>query len=95
LKKESCGQMKTFKCDNGKMVLLDNSSGDFIYKNDLLLFLERERRFVESQIDDQKKRIENQEKQENKTTDSWNKDYLEMLKDRLSIYNQILTVVNK
>ena len=87
--------MKTFKCDNGKMVLLDNSSGDFIYKNDLLLFLERERRFVESQIDDQKKRIENQEKQENKTTDSWNKDYLEMLKDRLSIYNQILTVVNK
>jgi len=78
--------MKTFKCDKGKMVLLDNSSGDFIYKSDLLLYLGRERRFLEKQIETQKKQD---------CTSGWNKEYLELLKDRLSIYENIITEINK
>lgn len=78
--------MKTFKCDNGKMVLLDDSSGDFIYKNDLLLYLERERRFRETQIESQKKQD---------CSSGWNKEYLAMLEDRLSIFQTIISKISE
>ena len=42
--------MKTFKCDGGKMVMLDNSSGDFYYKNDVLVMLYEERDATEGMI---------------------------------------------
>lgn len=78
--------MKTFKCDNGKMVLLDNSSGDFIYKNDLLLYLERERRFAETQIATQRKQD---------CSSGWNKEYLAMLEDRLSIFQAVISKIDE
>lgn len=42
--------MKTFKCDGGKMVMLDNNSGDFYYKNDVLVMLYEERDATEGMI---------------------------------------------
>lgn len=78
--------MKTFKCENGKMVMLDDSSGDFMYKNDMLLFLERERRQTES-------KITVQEKQD--CSSGWPKEYLESLKDELKLINRFISKVNE
>lgn len=78
--------MKTFKCDNGKMVLLDNSSGDFIYKNDLLLYLETERRYTETQIKTQAKQD---------CSSGWNKEYLRLLEDKLSIIQSFISKIHE
>lgn len=76
--------MKTFKCENGKMVMLDDSSGDFIYKNDILLFLERERRQTE-------RNIAIEEKQD--CSSGWHKEYLEKLKDQLKFIDSFISKV--
>jgi len=78
--------MKTFKCENGKMVMLDDSSGDFFYKNDILLLLERERRQTEYSI-------AIQEKQD--CSSGWNKEYLANLKDQLNLINRFISKVNE
>ena len=68
------------------MVMLDDSSGDFIYKNDMLLFLEKERRQTEYQI-------ATQEKQD--CSSGWPKEYLESLKDKLKLINRFISKVNE
>ena len=67
--------------------MLDNSSGDFIYKSDLLLFLERERRRTEQSIAYTQK--------QDCGPDTWNAKYLEQLKDRLKIIEDIIRGVNE
>ena len=76
--------MKTFKCENGKIVMLDDSSGDFLYKNDILLFLERERRQTEYNI-------AIQEKQD--CSSGWNKEYLANLKDQYKLIDRFISKV--